>query len=176
MILSFSKVLNGKRTYFVERIWEGFFRNERFDLTEQLFHSYYNQHKRRFGHVWDELPLGKPRMENPKIHTIREDVADRWKEGTPIHYTINNRSKDSFRFAPVIPCTSTQPILMTLEPDGIYIAVSGRPLAPAEKVELALNDGFDTWEDFEAVFMSMLKKKPDNWMAGKIIHWTDHKY
>lgn len=52
--------------------------------------------------------------------------------------------------------------------DKPYVYVDGRQLSYSEIEELAVNDGFDSAEDFFKWF------KKD--FRGWIIHWTDKKY
>lgn len=191
MILPFSTQINGKPTYFIERIWEGLMRNVFEDDTE--YQQYLRIHRMRFRKYWDWFPDGHPRLENPKVHTFREDKNDRWKEGNKIDFFINCRQKDMFRFAPVLPVVRTQKVEITwkenefsfkylgLEFDrsciikidnrffgDVYLS-DGKVLTSSYNLpELAMNDGFDTLEDFLTYFNEDFN--------GKIIHWTDLKY
>ena len=159
MILAFSTKLNGKPTFFVEKIHSGLLQNDLlqgFDL--------------KFEHEFD---LDKLCSCEPKLHTIREDKNDRWKPGTKIDFFINCRQKGMFRFAPVLPVVSVQEIEIsydkvfgkTLYPE---ILIDKVKLHPMKLDDLALNDGFDTIEDFFAYF--------DKDFTGKLIHWTNLKY
>lgn len=187
MILPFSTQLNGKPTYFVEKIWEGLLRNI-FEKDEEYQH-YLKSHKKQFGSYWDWFPENHPRLENPKIHTIRYDKNNRWKPGTMIDFFINCRQKNMFRFAPRLPVVSTQKIEIiytggSFNYASIYIddkcfvenynqhqiiAEIKHHSAKQEKLkELAENDGFDTIEEFLNYF--------NEDFTGKLIHWTDKKY
>lgn len=177
MILPFSTQLNGKPTYFVERIWEGLLRNIFEEDVE--YQQYLRLHKKQFGENWDWFPDGYPRLENPKVHTIREDKADSWKAGTKIDFFINCRQKKMFRFAPVLPVVSVQKIeivyytnreiLMNDLPPNKAILIDDKKRLNDKEIEvLAQNDGFDTIEDFFAYF--------NEDFTGKIIHWTDLRY
>ncbi|MFV8364797.1 hypothetical protein [Flavobacterium sp. XS1P27] len=176
MILSFSTQLNGKPTYFIEKIWEGLLRTVFKDDEEYIDHL--KAYEEQFGKHWDYLPEEQERMTNPKIHTIREDKKERWKPGTKIDFFINCRQKDMFRFAPVLPVVSVQKIeikwigfnngfrpCIWIDKKLIYdIAEINKKLM----LELAQKDGFDTIEDFFAYF--------NEDFTGKLIHWTDLKY
>lgn len=171
MILPFSTQMNGKQNYFVERIWEGLLRNIFKDDTE--YQQYFDSHKNRFGKYWDWFPDEHTRLENPKIHTIREDKNDRWQVGKKIDFFINCRQKDMFRFAPVLPVVSVQKVEIVY--DKIFgknlfpdVLIDNVRLHPMKLDELARNDGFDTIEDFFAYF--------NEDFTGKIIHWTDLRY
>lgn len=175
MILPFSTQLNGKPTYFVEKIWEGLLRTVKDDVQ---YIAHLNAYEEQFGKHWDFLPEESERMTNPKIHTIREDKKERWKPGTKIDFFINCRQKDMFRFAPVLPVVSVQKI----EIIWVGFSDSFRPWVRIDKknictiddthndrmLQLAKNDGFDTIEDFFAYF--------NEDFTGKLIHWTACKY
>lgn len=181
MILGFSTQLKGKPTYFVEKIWSGLLK-----IDDELYSDYLHP---------DGLPAQMKwpsyyKEFTPKLHTIREDKTNRWKQGMNIDFFINVRKKDMFRFAPVLPVVSVQKIdikwsscktQMNICIDGIKFAVfknhydgeGWRDLylpnnMPPRGLNLVINDGFDTIEDFFAYF--------DKDFTGKIIHWTDLRY
>ncbi len=158
MILPFSTQMNGKPTYFVEKIHSGLIQN---DLLKEF--------KLEFApKKFDVNILGEC---EPKLHTIREDKNDRWQEGKKIDFFINCRQKDMFRFAPVLPVVSTQKVDIDYSGSRKYhpwVWVDGKSLNIIEIEKLAKNDGFDTVEDFFTYFKEDFK--------GKIIHWTDLKY
>jgi hypothetical protein len=176
MILPFSTQMNGKPTYFIERIWEGLLRNIFKDDTE--YQLYLDSHKNRFGKYWDWFPDEHTRLENPKIHTIREDKNDRWHAGKMIDFFINCRQKNMFRFAPVLPVVSVQKveIIWVGFSDSFrpWVKIDGKSIYTLDQIDkekmlqLAQNDGFDTIEDFFAYFNEDFQ--------GKIIHWTDLRY
>lgn len=167
MILGFSTQLNGKPTYFVEKIHSGLLQNDLlqgFDLGSD--------------HNFD---LDKLCSCEPKLHTIREDTKDRWKVGNKIDFFINVRTKKMFRFAPVLPVVSVQKIEIIITDNcglrkrqvwiddiiKIYYEYGDRVIDKG-LLELVQNDGFDAIEDFFAYF--------DKGFTGKIIHWTDLRY
>lgn len=180
MILPFSTQMNGKPTYFVEKIWEGLLRH--IVPTDNEYIAHLNWHEELFGKQWDFIPEETDRMTNPKLHTIREDKNDRWKEGNKIDFFINCRQKDMFRFAPVLPVVSTQKIeIVWVELFGNNVAhvfidkefiakvkFGSEMMVTGNMLQLAQNDGFDTIEDFFSYF--------NKDFTGKIIHWTDLKY
>lgn len=121
-------------------------------------------------------------FKNEKIHTIREDNHNRWKEGNTIQMAYNCRTKKYEQFNKDWnvgrKCVSTQyiDIFVTLHQNepGHYsvtheVVINDRFLKESEIAELAKNDGFDNIEDFKAWFNKDLRR-------GKIIHWTDKKY
>lgn len=163
MILPFSTQLKGKPTYFVEKIWETILQKGiQIKITDFI----------ELGH--NALPRNYiVGTHKPKFHTMREDKKERWKPGTKIDFFINCRQVNMFRFAPVLPVVSVQKIEIsydkvfgkTLYPE---ILIDKVKLHPMKLDDLALNDGFDTIEDFFAYF--------NEDFTGKIIHWTDLKY
>lgn len=175
MILPFSTQLNGKPSYFVEKIVTG--------LLEKNLITHHEAQKLL------NIPFPQTILVNPKLHTIREDKNDRWKPGTKIDFFINCRQPTMFRFAPVLPVVSVQEVFMTKKGNEIEITVAkvGSYLGGDDtylyyeaKKELALNDGFDSYEEFKQYFFDRIeenwKKYGSNWFKGKIIHWTDLKY
>jgi hypothetical protein len=166
MILPFSTQMNGKPTYFVEKIHKGI--RERFSLLVPIKPNNYS-----YQSYLDCYP---------KFHTMREDKKDRWKAGTKIDFFINCRQKDMFRFAPVLPVVSTQKVeIMWFNTFGTNVArvfiddksfacvkFEKEMIVTGKMLQLAQNDGFDTIEDFFAYFNEDFK--------GKIIHWTDLRY
>ncbi|MBA4133367.1 MAG: hypothetical protein C0525_01455 [Flavobacterium sp.] len=180
MILPFSTQLNGKPTYFVEKIWAALecqFAETTTKCIKYIFPPEY----------FECLDKGfKNTTEfRPKIHTIREDKKNRWKPGVMIDFFINARQKNMFRFAPRIPVVSVQKIeieyILNLRPDVFthlgqrkdhyypIIHIDDKTLFDDGIIAfLAINDGFDDGEDFFEYFNTDY--------TGKIIHWTDKRY
>lgn len=183
MILGFSTKwdkrmgdLAGKPNYFVEKIWRGFDK----DLLPQ-HGEFYRDHYNRFGKPWDEE---RGVIQRPKIHTLRHDTNGRWQEGHDIHFTINNRTKNSFRFAPVVKCTAVQYLDIVRDGEIIQVYISSKEdrsdiatfyyqdwkvtLSKTKMLELAQNDGFDSIDHFFRYFNESCQLK--------LIHWTDKRY
>lgn len=171
MILGFSTQLNGKPTFFVEKILIGIDKHIGVYHTELFLKSF----KKKFE--------SKPPVNfNGKLHTIREDKNDRWKPGTKIDFFINCRQKNMFRFAPVLPVVSVQKVeIMWFNTFGTNVArvfiddesfscvkFEKDMIVTGKMLEFAKNDGFDTIEDFFAYFTEDF--------TGKLIHWTYLKY
>jgi hypothetical protein len=175
MTLGFSTHINGKPTYFVEKIWNG------------IYEMHYQEYWICFEKELQErnIALHKaPATLSKKIHTIRADPKDRWKPGNKIHMVTGNRTPKRFQFAPVLECVSTQEIEIkwTSSPyhkicfglfieGGLYGTAYGQDkITDVDKTiyDLAINDGFDSLDDFFQFF--------DEDFTGKIIHWTGHKY
>ena len=110
-------------------------------------------------------------LDGTKIHTFREDKKNRWKKGNKIHGATGVRTKRYKQFFEDV-CKSTQKIVMKYVDKNEYvdleITVDNYKLTPAEKAILAVNDGFETFDDFKKWF--------DKDFKGKIIHWTDYRY
>lgn len=179
MILPFSTQINGKPTYFVEKIHKSF-RLKEINLIAAINPRIHYPNDYNFV-AKDKLPS--------KLHTIREDKNDRWKPGVMIDFFINARQKNMFRFAPRIPVVSTQEIFMTerggnleisIAKEGSYIGSDDKYIYWETKEQLAINDGFDSYEAFQRYFIERIyeneKKTGNKWFSGKIIHWTDLKY
>lgn len=161
MTLGFTTKINGKPTFFVEKIWEGFVsKGLSFDITPRDFKKYisialpgrykFNEHK-------------------PKLHTIRADEKNRWAKGKKIHFVTGNRTKYRLQFAPVVLVKCVQEIKVKhISECDFAVYVDGKHLAYPKLKELYVNDGFESLEDFKKYFSKDFE--------GKIIHWTDFKY
>ncbi|MEP4136712.1 MAG: hypothetical protein ABJL71_18935 [Cyclobacteriaceae bacterium] len=114
--------------------------------------------------------------EKPKLHTIRADEKDRWRPGMDIHFVVGNRTPNRYQFAPVVKCTEVQNIEMIFNIEGFLINVDGKRLTYEQKVDLAINDGFISYEHFLNWFVPICEKSPGLKFEGKIIHWTDTRY
>lgn len=170
MILQFSTKLNGKPTYFMQKIWAGLIDN---NISKNFNQFYYQSEEMlKIGHT-ASLSM------RAKIHTIRDDKTNRWQPGTMIDFFINARTKNMFRFAPSILVVSTQDIeivyytdrevLIKDLPPKVKLLIDGKRYDKQEDLLcIATNDGFDTVEDFFAYFNTDF--------TGKIIHWTNFKY
>ncbi|RQO37929.1 hypothetical protein DBR39_13655 [Chryseobacterium sp. KBW03] len=181
MILSFSTQLNGKPTYFPEKIIAGLFENEilTFGISCELLEQYVNKVDASLLYNKLHTPVYKGYS---KIHTIREDKTSRWKSGMMIDFFINARQKNMFCFAPRIQVTSIQNIeikfMSIWNSHGLYakpfVKIDGTIIydvagnGKEKMLQLAVNDGFESIDDFFSYFNKDFK--------GKIIHWTGFKY
>lgn len=158
MTLAFSQKLDGKPTFFVEKITEGI-RN----ITGNFLDRKY-----LIPGMENENPLRGEVV--PKIHTIRPDAPNRWKAGNKIHFVINNRTPKRFQFAPVIYCTGTEKIVIKHSGESWrrMVSIDGWLQTKQELIALARNDGFESVDDFFAYFSEDFE--------GKIIHWTGFRY
>lgn len=183
MILPFSTQISGKPTLFPEKILSGMlkeFENNGKENFKEVPNFIYNYGEFMDYHNADSI-LELVDELKPKIHTIRKDNSERWKEGMNIDFFINSRRSNMFRFAPTICVWSTQTIFieyvptgkkMELRPivwiDNIFFYHESISIDKKKMLKLAENDGFETIEDFFNYFNEDFE--------GKIIHWTDFKY
>ena len=170
MTLSFSTHINGKPTHFVEKIWTAF------NLGSEGYQIEFKDRKE-----WllkcsstGNIDIEKLVQFGIKIHTIREDKPGRWRRGMPIHFVVKNRTPQRFQFAPVLPVVLLQKIKIYWV-DGVPIVLIDGEVFFDSIIginqgieELAINDGFESKEDFFKYFNTDF--------SGKIIHWTDKIY
>lgn len=100
-----------------------------------------------------------------KIHTIREDLHNRWSEGMKIHFSTGSRTSQYNCFKEG-KCKSIQ----FIEIFGRTVIIDVTRLSYDEIEMLAENDGFDSIDDFWAWFDQYTP------FVGRLIHWTDYKY
>jgi hypothetical protein len=173
MTLNFATHFNdGQPTYFMWQIINSLIVEE--IVLEDDIEPYLLEYERRFGNDYI------PHEYFTKIHTIREDKADRWKPGMNIHFTIGNRTPERFQFAPVIPVISTQKIVITKSKLPVLgdnsptevasIQIDGKDIDDYEASIIASFDGFGLDDDRFWDFW------PSGRFEGKIIHWTYLKY
>ena len=164
MILSFKTQINGKPTYFPEKIWQGFPDSESYIeqwFTDGKIYEGYDFHPDAFGMF-------------PKLHTIRKDEKGRWKKDVMIDFFINARTKNMFRFAPKIPVVSIQNFRLFFFTDAPYcynvpaVYIDEKFITGNDLLQLVQNDGFDDVKSFFEYFNEDFE--------GKILHWTDLRY
>ena len=111
----------------------------------------------------------QPILDGTKIHTIREDKANRWKAGRVIQFATGVRTKSYTKFNEGV-CEGTQEIEIRWEENVVFpeVYVNGEELNYHDMILLAENDGFNTLTEFCKWFLSDFK--------GRIIHWTDFIY
>lgn len=181
MILGFKEFLDTKKkkpTYFREKI-----------LTCAAMEKLRIENPARVSYPLEgvpvqQLPSGLKVPFRAKLHTIREDSHDRWKPGMSIQMVYRGAGyKIIDEFNKGIPelskCVSIQELKLwrvagrsrndidyTKFETKIMCTIDGHRFDDFEK--LALNDGFESVEDFFAWF------KKD--FTGKIIHFTNLRY
>lgn len=172
MVLSFLTQINGNPTYFIDKIWVGLALNN--VVNAWSLNPFLQKYRVKFGKTFDQM--NRPLSDNfiGKIHTIREDKANRWKPGIMIDFFINTRKENMFRFAPKIPVISVQDFEISYFTDAPYcynmpiVTVDGKYISKENLLILSRNDGFESVEDFLKYFNQDFK--------GKIIHWTHFNY
>jgi hypothetical protein len=166
MTLAFSTQLNGKPTYFVEKIISSL--HYKLRLGNEL-NKYLQSEKYKY--EAKNIFIDKIIDVVPKHHTIRRYEKNKWKQGNKIHPVIYNRTPQRFQFAPTLNCISIQQIKITYTAENWrqpWVIVDGILLTGPEIESLAINDGFDNVKDFFNYFNENF--------TGKIIHWTNLKY
>lgn len=129
------------------------------------------------------LTFSKPKFESlikdeVKIHTIRADKGNRWKVGTKIHFWLGNprntRGKNKpHQFGTGI-CSRVETIRMDFDipedwqTDKVKIGNDIILKSKEELNALAVNDGFENWEQMKLWF-----DNEDKMFIGKIIFWKD---
>lgn len=179
MTLGFSTHIKGKPTHFVGKIWSGLVDNPQIVQANYLAKEL--MHINHFMPSVEKGYMSRVERTKPKLHTIRTDKKGRWKPGNKIHFVVKNRTPDRFQFAPVVLCKSVQRIeinhrfgaaslevLIDGDLFGQYHYGYDENINDEGLLQLALNDGFKSIEDFSSYF------KED--FEGVIIHWTDLTY
>lgn len=162
--------LSSVETHFVEKILNCHHYDLKLGATINNFLDY-----ERHGYKNSYELITRIQNVKPKKHTFRRDSKNQWKQGNSIHYWIDARTKNQFQFAPIVPCTSTQNVVITYDEEICdreciepAIFIDDRAISMDEYTQLAINDGFDSEVEFLEWF--------DKDFEGKIIHWTDLKY
>jgi hypothetical protein len=120
----------------------------------------------------------QPILDGIKIHTIREDKANKWSSEYYIHFATGVRTK-KFNMFKVAPCVSVQKIdieWMTIgtinrasvKIDNICVGCYTNRYPFGLCYFIAKNDGFDNVHEFFQFF--------NKDFHGKIIHWTNCRY
>ena len=120
----------------------------------------------------------EPILKGSKIHTIREDIHNRWKPGKIMHMATGVRTKNYKQFCES-ECTSVQELKIIFNPDYFFsqVWVDGEELEFRQICTLVLNYGFIRVADFYNWFLKKAKLENRTYIyKGKIIHWTDFKY
>ena len=172
MILSFNLFEHKTPTRFAQRIIDGLHQHKLIDTDDQT------DLKKEF--AWRFPDAGgtmAPVHGDTKLHTIREDAADRWAPGRDIHFTVKPYHPDRHQFAPVLQVVSIQKIKLIYH-HGITAQVDGETLGLLLFAELVQNDGFDTELEFVEYFFPdhSVTEETVRTFTGKLIHWTNLKY
>ncbi|WP_407479930.1 hypothetical protein [Elizabethkingia anophelis] len=145
MKVLYSKYLDGKPTFFKERIAKGCYPD--LNVNYNPFHSF-----------------------RPKIHTIRRNEEYRLCIGEKLEMFYD----DGCEKIADIDCTDVQDVFMTWINGQFEVSVDDKYMYYTEITELALNDGFESYQDFRNYFIK--KMDSNGCYSGYIIHWTNFKY
>lgn len=115
-----------------------------------------------------------------KKHSFR--IGDRWRPGIIIHFSTGVRTPKyhCWHKAPVVSVQTTMiklgygpkaPLLISIETNGVWTE-----LYPYERLEYAVNDGFESLEEMASWFFPKGKDSKDKVLLGQTIHWTDKQY
>lgn len=160
MILKFSTQINGKPTFFAEKIKKSLRTNINYGFGQMYVPPDFNFY------VLDKC--------NPKHHTIRKDDNNELNEGDVIEMRTN---PGDFVFAPPITIISTQKIVLEFDDiNFINILIDNKFLELDELVEFVKNDGFDSYTAFHDYFYSKMQELGTYTLRRKLIHWTTLKY
>ncbi len=111
-----------------------------------------------------------------KIHTIREDLKERWKKDMKIHFWLHNprnvkQNPHTFANGKVISVFD-----IWILPDNDYVLVMSTGIN--YKVEFktqsalnafAINDGFDSWEDMKKWFKTDFRGRIINFKVTEVL-------
>lgn len=166
----------GNPTYFVDKVYKSLLLNSK--VTTDIASDYFNDVISTYlshNHYVDFKKI------IPKHHTIRS--GQRWKKGDKIHFQQwagKPYKSKCIQFAPVLECVSVQKISIHWyeDPPEYHPWVSvdvdnfnqsaNAGLDEGSLGRLALNDGFNSVEDFLKYFNEDFE--------GQIIHWTNLRY
>src|SRR6185437_1705040 len=109
----------------------------------------------------------EPILQGTKVHTIREDKANRWKAGMVMHmYTGGRFSKEYRQFAEK-QCISVQDIFMTYYNAKIEVTIDESYLfGYSERLNFAIRDGFKDWDDFENYWIPVITADTNRTFRG----------
>lgn len=168
MKLSFGTAVNHQPNYFLEKVWKGLLEGP--GNLEESYLNYQSRYLEKFGSFWEGDTFGE--FLEPKIHTIRRDADNEWREGMDIQLVINIDTPDEFQFAPLLKCQSVQRIQIDysnlISDNGPAVFIDYELLDRATLAQMVMNDGFPTIDDFFLYF--------NEEFTGNLIHWTPLRY
>ena len=161
MNLPFKEHFNNRPTFFIQKIWNSLIVNGICSFDE------YTEYKQAYEKKFKRTLLSSLDINITKNCTIRE--SKRWKVGDEIHACINSRSKDYFRFAPVLEVKHVYNI--QIKGKSIFVKKKSSNnfynlIDSSSESQLILNDGFGSRQDFYNWFSSDFE--------GVIISWIDN--
>jgi len=101
-----------------------------------------------------------------KIHTIRIDTSNSWKVGKKIHFWVGNPRNTKAKNKPhqfgTGKISNIEPIF--IDTINNYIIINSVKFdSKIELDKIAINDGFENWEEMKSFF--------PNIFYGKIVFW-----
>jgi len=101
-----------------------------------------------------------------KIHTIRIDTSNSWKVGKKIHFWVGNPRNTKAKNKPhqfgTGKISNIEPIF--IDTINNYIIINSVKFgSKIELDEIAINDGFENWEEMKTFFPKIF--------IGKLIFW-----
>ena len=104
-------------------------------------------------------------LNGTKIHTIREDKHNRWKETMSIQFYAMNPRNGGKKFAEGIVDKVTRIIIDAPNNKVSFPEINGYYISnPVILDDLAKSDGFESWEEMKEFF--------PEYFEGKIIYWN----
>lgn len=104
-------------------------------------------------------------MSGQKTHTIRATRKHPAKVGETLHLYTGLRQKGA-QLLMRVPCTKVEEVRLSVDELGeAHVYISGVRLAPDERTQLALRDGFQSWRDMADFWNGRYP------FDGQIIHW-----
>lgn len=164
MDLAFKQVVHDRKTLFIERIWN-YLLYESGESLHYTYNVFLEGYRHKFNRDWDGHP---DNIVNAKLHTIRWESWNVWKVGKTIHPIVNARTPNRFQFAPELTVKGIQRIWICHTKEGSFVKIDGVAINSWTLYNLAINEGFESVDDFFAYYRNKL--------YGIIIHWTDLKY
>lgn len=118
--------------------------------------------------LYNFQPRFVPAIESgEKCHTIRAPRKNPDKPGNVMHLYTGLRHKGA-RLLMRVPCVKVQEV--SIRPSGI--AIDGVDLSPDEREQLAIADGFASWQEMLDFWSDRLETGP--WL-GNLLHWRKPK-
>ena len=122
------------------------------------------------------LTFTKPKFEQlikdcVKVHTIRADKGSRWQVGTKIHFWRGNPRNTRGKEKPYQFGTGEVSRIeeVKINPHLNYVVIDGVEFcAKGELDAIAINDGFENWEEMKTFFTDVF--------VGKLIFWKNCRW
>jgi hypothetical protein len=106
-----------------------------------------------------------------KQHTIRDDKTNRWKVGRKIHFWRGNPRNTRGKTKPYQFGTGEVSRIeeVKINPHLNYVVIDGVEFsAKGELNAIAINDGFENWEEMKTFFTDVF--------VGKLIFWKNCRW